>query len=130
MTPGALGKVYRDGETIVRQGEMGDSMFVIQQGNVEVLREEAGETFRLTSLGPGELFGEMSLCEKAPRSATVRAVGEARVLTVDRRTFLGRVQEDPSLAFRVLQTMSARIRLLDQEIARLRERLGAAQMEP
>ena len=42
MTTGALGTVYRDGETIVRQGEMGDSMFVIQQGSVEVLREEAG----------------------------------------------------------------------------------------
>ena len=130
MTSGALGKLYPDGEPIVRQGEMGDSMFVIQQGNVEVLREEAGRTFRLTSLGPGELFGEMALFEKAPRSATVRAVGEARVLTVDKRTFLQRVQEDPSLAFRVLQTMSARIRSLDGEVARLREQTRAAQMEP
>jgi len=130
MTSGALGKLYPDGEPIVRQGEMGDSMFVIQQGNVEVLREEAGRTFRLTSLGPGELFGEMALFEKAPRSATVRAVGEARVLTVDKRTFLQRVQEDPSLAFRVLQTMSARIRSLDGEVARLREQTRAAQTEP
>lgn len=121
--------VYHDGETIVRQGEMGDSMFVIQQGSVEVLREEAGRTFRLRELGPGELFGEMALCENTPRSATVRAVGEARVLTVDKRTFLRRVQEDPSLAFRVLQTMSARIRLLDGEVARLREQSRAVPME-
>jgi CRP-like cAMP-binding protein len=129
MTTGALGTIYRDGETIVRQGEMGDSMFVIQQGSVEVLREEAGRTYRLTELGPGELFGEMALCEKEPRSATVRAVGEARVLTVDKRTFLRRVQEDPSLAFRVLQTMSARIRALDGEVARLREQSRAVLME-
>jgi len=130
MTTGALGTAYHDGEPIVRQGEMGDSMFVIQQGTVEVLREEGGRTFRLTLLGPGDLFGEMALCEKECRSATVRAVGDARVLTVDKRTFLRRVQEDPSLAFRVLQTMSARIRSLDGEIARLRVQSRAGQMEP
>jgi len=130
MTTGALGRVYRDGEFIIRQGEMGDSMFVIQQGKVEVLREETNRTFSLTELGPGDLFGEMALCEKEPRSATVRALGEVRVLTVDKRTFLRRVQEDPSLAFNVLQTMSARIRSLDAEVARLRERFRTEQMEP
>lgn len=130
MSGRALGKVYRDGEPIVRQGEMGDCMFVIQQGTVEVLREEAGQTFRLTELGAGEIFGEMALCEKEPRSATVRAVGEVRALTVDKRTFLRRVQEDPSLAFHVLRAMSARIRSLDVEVARLREQLRAGRRDP
>lgn len=130
MTTGALGRVYRDGETIVRQGEVGDSMFVIQQGSVEVLREEAGKTFRLTELGAGEIFGEMALCEKEPRSATVRALGEVRVLTVDKRTFLRRVQEDPSLAFRVLKAMSGRIRNLNMEVAQLRQHLHGERKEP
>lgn len=130
MSAGALGRVYRDGETIVRQGEMGDCMFVIQEGSVEVLREEGGRTYRLTELGPGEFFGEMALCEKEPRSATVRAVGEVRALTVDRRTFLRRVQEDPSLAFRVLKAMSARVRSLDVEVARLRGALCHGAEEP
>lgn len=130
MTTGALGRVYRDGETIVRQGEMGDCMYVIQDGRVEVLREDGGRTFRLSELGTGEFFGEMALCEKAPRSATVRAVGEVRALTVDRRTFLRRVQEDPSLAFRVLKAMSARVRSLDIEVARLRGALRPGAEEP
>lgn len=129
MTNGALGRVYRDGEAIVLQGEMGDCMYVIQQGKVEVLREEGGRMFRLTELGAGELFGEMALYEKAPRSATVRAVGEVRALTVDKKTFLRRVQEDPSLAFNVLRAMSARIRALDVEVARLRDQLRAGQKE-
>jgi CRP/FNR family cyclic AMP-dependent transcriptional regulator len=124
MSGRGLGRVYRDGEPIVLQGEMGDCMFVIQQGRVEVLREEPGRTFRLTELGPGEIFGEMALCDRAPRSATVRAVGEVRALTVDKRTFLRRVQEDPSLAFNVLRALSARIRALDEEVARLREQLA------
>lgn len=130
MRDGALGKIYRDGESIVRQGEIGHCMYVVQQGSVEVLREEAGRTFRLTELGPGDIFGEMALCEKAPRSATVRAVGEVRVLTVDKRTFLRRVQEDPSLAFHVLRAMSARVRALDIEVARLRDRAGGLAKEP
>lgn len=123
MKTRALGKVYVDGETIVRQGEIGHCMFVIQRGKVEVLHEEGDSTFHLTELGPGEIFGEMALCEKAPRSATVRAVGDVRVLTVDKRTFLRRVHEDPSLAFHVLQALSARIRRLNIEVSRLRKRV-------
>jgi CRP-like cAMP-binding protein len=127
---GALGKVYGNGESIVRQGEMGDCMFVIQQGKVEVLREEGGKLFRLTELGPGEIFGEMALYEKVPRSATVRALGAVRALTVDKRTFLRRVQEDPSLAFNILRALSARIRTLDVEVAHLREQLRVERKEP
>jgi len=130
VTSGALGRVYRDGETIVRQGETGDCMYVIQQGKVEVLREGGGRTIRLTELGAGEIFGEMALYEKTPRSATVRAVGEVRVLTVDKRTFLRRVQEDPSLAFNVLRALSARIRALNVEVSTLREQLRARHEEP
>ncbi|HEX6850838.1 MAG TPA: cyclic nucleotide-binding domain-containing protein [Candidatus Polarisedimenticolaceae bacterium] len=129
MTGGALGRLYGDGEAIVRQGEVGDCMYVVLMGTVEVLREEGARTVRIAELGPGEMFGEMALCEKQPRSATVRAIGEVRALTVDKRTFLRRVQEDPSLAFNVLKALSSRIRTLDIEVARLRERLRAADPE-
>jgi len=121
MSDRALGKVYRDGEEIVRQGEVGDCMFVIQEGQVEVLSELEGEAFRLGQLGPGDFFGEMAIVEKQARAATVRAVGEARVLTVDKRTFLRRVQEDPTLALNILRTLCHRIRALDGEVAELRE---------
>jgi CRP-like cAMP-binding protein len=53
------------------------------------------------------------------RSATVRALGEARVITVDKRNFMRRVHEDPALAFRLVETMSNRIRKLTQRIAEL-----------
>lgn len=125
MSEGALGRVYAAGDTIVRQGEVGDCMFVVLHGTVEVLRSEGGRTVRIAELGPGEMFGEMALCEKQPRSATVRAKDEVRALTVDRRTFLRRVQEDPSLAFNVLRALSSRIRALDAEVAKLRERLAS-----
>ena len=105
-----LGKIYRDGETFVRQGESGDTMFVIQAGQVEVVQENDGKVVPLAVRGEGEFFGEMALVERETRSASVRALGEARVLTIDQRTFHRRVREDPALAYRILQKMSQRIR--------------------
>ncbi|MBN1476130.1 cyclic nucleotide-binding domain-containing protein [Candidatus Sumerlaeota bacterium] len=122
MANGALGREYQDGETIVRQREAGDCMFVIQEGQVEVLGEREGEEVRLAVLDKSDFFGEMALFERDVRSATVRALGPARVLTLDRRTFLRRIQEDPSLAFRILEKMSNRIRELNAEVVRLRSR--------
>jgi CRP-like cAMP-binding protein len=116
----ALGRTYADKEYIIRQGEVGDCMYVVQMGKVEVVREEGGAEVRLAVLEEGDFFGEMALFEQDVRSATVRSLGESQVLTVDRKTLLGRVQEDPSLAFNILRTLSNRIRKLDEELGRAR----------
>ena len=120
MRIGAMGQLYEDRVHIVSQGEVGNCMYIVQKGLVEVVREKPdGETL-LSVLGPGEIFGDMALFSKQPRSATVRAKGKARVLTIDKKGFLKRVHEDPSLAFRILRQMSERILKLDEEIARLK----------
>ena len=124
MDQGALGRDFADGEIIVRQGDDGDTMFVIQEGQIEVLKETDGEETRLRIASEGEFMGEMAIFEREKRSATLRALGDVRVLTIDKRNFLRRVHEDPSLAFRIVQTMSGRIRELSDEIARLRHELG------
>ena len=124
MDQGALGREYEDGEIIVRQGEAGDSMFVIQEGQVEVLKESDGRETRLRIAGEGEFMGEMAIFERVDRSATLRAMGQVRVLTIDKKNFLRRVHEDPSLAFRIVKTMSGRIRELSDEIARLKNEPG------
>jgi CRP/FNR family transcriptional regulator len=120
MAAGALGSIYRDGEIIIRQGDLGDRMYVIQEGKAQVLIEREGEEQAIRMAGEGELIGEMAIVERAVRSATVRAVGDVRVLTVDKKNFLRRVHEDPSLAFRIVQTMSRRVRELSDEVARLK----------
>jgi CRP-like cAMP-binding protein len=120
MSMDGLGKIYGDQQVVIRQGEIGDCMFVIQKGRVEVIREANGSDFRVAVLEEGDIFGEMAIFEKEFRSATVRALGEARVLTVDKRTFLRRVQEDPSLAFNLARLMSKRIRRLNLELEALR----------
>lgn len=117
---GALGRVYNDGEVIIRQGEAGECMYVVQEGEVEVYTVQDGEEVLLAIRKAGELIGEMAIFEREVRSASVRARGEARVLTLDKKNFLRRINEDPSLAFRIVQAMSGRIRELSEEVARLR----------
>lgn len=126
MRRAALGKSWADGEAIVRQGEVGNSMYVVQAGEVEVLRETEDGELRLAVLGAGDFFGEMSIFEHEVRSATVRARGEARVLTVDKRTLLKRIKEDPFLAVGILQTMSNRIREINAELVRVRAATAAS----
>ncbi|MBI4591059.1 MAG: cyclic nucleotide-binding domain-containing protein [Candidatus Rokubacteria bacterium] len=122
MDEGALGQQYADGEVICRQGEPGDRMYVIQAGRATVVREEGGTEVVVRELIAGDVFGEMAIFERQPRSATVRAKGTARVLTLDKRAFLRGVHEDPSLAYGILQAMSQRIRSLTEELSRLKSK--------
>lgn len=127
MSSGALGKDYQDGEIIVRQGDVGDAMYVIQQGEVEVLAERDGEQTLLRVAKEGELLGEMAIFEQQPRSATLRARGGVRLLTVDKKNFLRRISEDPTIAFRVVEVMAKRVRELSDEIVRLEARIQATE---
>jgi len=120
MNHGELGKVYANGEYIIRKGEVADCMYVIQEGEVEVIAAQEGREVRLAVRGPGEFIGEMAIFERQSRSADVRALGSARVLTVDKKNFLRRVHEDPTLAFRLVESMSSRIRALSEEVAGLK----------
>jgi CRP-like cAMP-binding protein len=121
-----LGKTYRPGEIIVRQGDVGDCMYVIQDGDVEVLKEEDGVQTVVDTMHTGDIFGEMAIIDKTVRSSTVRASSLVRIMTIDKKTFVRRVQEDPSLALTVLKVMSQRVRKLDLEVAALKQELGSA----
>jgi hypothetical protein len=114
---GALGKTYQHGDVVIRQGEKGSSMYVVQDGYVEVIKEANGQDVQLAILGKDEFFGEMAIFEKDVRGATVRALGTARILTVDSKNMLRRIHEDPSLACRLVQVMSSRVRKLGNDYA-------------
>ncbi len=118
----SLGKRYKSGESIVCQGTAGNCMYVIQEGQAEVYREENGHEIRMAVLKEGDFFGEMSIFDHEVRAATVRALGDVRVLTIDKKTFMRRIQKDPSLAFDIVRTMSQRIRQLNCDLGELRAR--------
>ena len=116
MRNNKLGRPYRDGEVVIKKGDEGNCLFVIQQGNVEVFDENGDGEIKIAELGPGEFFGEMGLFEKDVRSCTVRASGNAKILTIDKRNFYKTIQKDPTLAYRLLQKMSFRLRELNKKV--------------
>jgi CRP-like cAMP-binding protein len=72
---------------IFREGDRGDWLYVVTEGEVEVLRGRGDDAAPLRRLGRGECFGEIALVSDRPRSATVRAVAASNVLAVDREAF-------------------------------------------
>ncbi|HSL47444.1 MAG TPA: cyclic nucleotide-binding domain-containing protein [Candidatus Deferrimicrobiaceae bacterium] len=125
MEAGELGRVLEPGETLFSQGDPGDCMFVIQEGRVEIVIDQGGRPIKIADRAAGECVGEMALFEREVRMATVRAMERTRVLTVDRKNLLQRIHEDPSLGYRLIQTLSQRLRQLTHEVVRLK-RTGQA----
>ena len=82
-----------------------------------------GGEVRIAVLQAGDIFGEMAILQKEVRSATVRTLTETRLLTVDKKTFLSRVHEDPSLAFNIVRMMAQRIRTLNAKLGERRARV-------
>lgn len=111
-----LGRLYKDGETIIKQGEEGDCVYVIQEGKVEVIDESDSCEVKIAELDRAEFFGEMGLFEKDLRSCTVRALGDARVMTIDKRNFYTTIQKDPAIAYRLLEKMSQRLRETNKKL--------------
>ena len=110
---------YGPGEAMVLEGAEGRSMFHVLRGTVEILKElEPGHTVAVRQLGPGEVFGEMTLFLDAPRSATVRATEECLLLKVDRDSIKGLLDENPYLLERfaaMVQERQAELKSLDRE---------------
>ncbi|MBF0311377.1 MAG: cyclic nucleotide-binding domain-containing protein [Magnetococcales bacterium] len=111
-----LGQLYQAGEIIYRPGDAGEALYVIQEGEVEVLLQTWRGEEQLALLGAGQIFGVVSLfTADRQRFTTVRAVCDSHILSVDERTFIHQLHYDPSLAFRVLRHMAQRIYDLDHQ---------------
>jgi CRP-like cAMP-binding protein len=107
---------FTDGQIIVGEGEMSREMYIIQRGRVEVVKWLRGRPVVLATLERGSFFGEMSLLESQPRSATVRAKGDTDLLVIEPGALLLKFRRDPTFAFEMLQHMSRRIRDLDEQL--------------
>ncbi|HKZ52765.1 MAG TPA: cyclic nucleotide-binding domain-containing protein, partial [Candidatus Acidoferrales bacterium] len=113
---GLLGKKYKEGEIIYRQGDVGDCMYAVQGGEVQLLRRQQEKESCLAVLRSGDFFGERALFEEEIRSATARALTDVWVFTLEKDSFLHRIHEDPSLAFRIIERMSHRIQQLESAL--------------
>ena len=112
---------FDEGDHIVEAGDAGGSLFVIVEGSVQVLYPGHETDVQLAVLGPGDFFGEMALLNAKPRSATVRARTLVRALEVEQDAFHKLILDSPSVAIRILEVLSLRIRGADEQIGALAE---------
>ncbi len=105
-------RIFHAGEVVFEENSDGRQMYVINAGQVHVLRRSQGRQVRIGTLGPGEIFGEMALVDDQPRSATVVAAEEnTRILEIDQALFIYLVGQQPTFALMVLKAISMRLRI-------------------
>jgi len=128
---GALGKSYQPGDVLLEQGQISEGMHIILEGQVALMHEENGKETFLGVRSTGEVLGEAELLEQDSQMTKVVAISPVRLLTVDKDNFTRRINEDPSMAYRLFKLMSSRQRelshevlLLNREIDRLTEGQG------
>jgi small-conductance mechanosensitive channel/CRP-like cAMP-binding protein len=109
---------YTFGEVIIRQGDAGDELFIVQSGEVSVLLGRAGgSTVEVARLGPGKFFGEMSLMTGERRSATVQAAMDCELVKVDKESFHDILAAAPDLAERITEVLVTRQTEIDENVS-------------
>lgn len=111
---------FAAGERIITEGETGDCLYVLLQGEVIVFRTSEGKRVELARLHQGHVFGEMAILTEETRSADIEAAVDCTCLSIEREPFRSLVEERPQIAFGIFEALSARIREADQVIAKLR----------
>ena len=116
----AVKKTYPKDNVIFFEQDEGDSLFIIARGSVKIAKiSNEGKEVILAILGLGEFFGDMSLLDGLPRSATVIAVEETEVSSIRRKEFISLINDNPLIAVKLLSVLSQRLRDANSKIGNL-----------
>jgi CRP/FNR family cyclic AMP-dependent transcriptional regulator len=107
------------GETVFDEGDPGDQLYVIQSGEIELIREIPSKERVVARLGPGDFFGELGVVLGEPRTARAVAVNAARVIALDRETLEGMCLEAPEIAIRMIRVLVSRLIEAERRLAAL-----------
>ena len=100
-------------ETLFREGDEGDQMYLIKSGKIRIVKEMSkGEEKTLAVLEAGAFFGEMAVLDKRPRSASAIAETDTELIIVNRDVFLRKINENPFIKY-VISTLTERLRKTD-----------------
>lgn len=114
-----LGKDFPKGHILFHDGDAGREMYVIQSGRVRISKAVRDVDKTLVVLGPGEFFGEMSILNNQPRSATATVEEGAKLLVIDPKTFEAMVRGNAEIAVRMIKKLAARLQEADEQIENL-----------
>ena len=114
-------KKFPAGRYIFREGEAGDSAFVVTEGNVEIVRASAGGgEVVLGTIGPGGMFGEMALIDNHPRMASARAIGdEAEVMVISRQMLHKKLETADPFHRALIDILTNHVRSLADQLVKL-----------
>jgi CRP-like cAMP-binding protein len=115
------------GEYVFREGDLGTEMFIIQEGEIHILKKIAGESRILTRLEKGDFFGEMAVLENVPRSADAFAARDSKLIPINGSRFDEMIRRNPEISVRIMRKYSRRLReatSMLQELAGGDARLG------
>lgn len=107
------------GAHVFDEGDLGTEMYIIQEGRIEIFKRIEGRESRLAVLEKGDFFGEMSVLEDLPRTATARTVEHSRLLQINGSTFDQMLRSHPEIAVRMMRKLSRRLRETDALLERL-----------
>lgn len=117
---------YRSGDVIIKEGDIGETAYIVRKGRVEVSKNIAGKRTILCELTKGNIFGEMGMIDEKPRSATVTAATETVLEEIHRDVFFHALKEEQDLAVKTLRVLFERLRKADQTIARMKSEFIAS----
>src|SRR3712207_3992926 len=98
------------GQLVIQEGEPGDALYVVLDGELEITKRQGGQDILLAVSRAGEFLGEMSLLEQTPRSASVRTLRESRLLVISQAAFQTLLSCSPSAPLTILHTLTSRLR--------------------
>src|SRR5687767_15335668 len=101
---------FASGDLIFSQGDLGTDMFIIQEGEVDIIKHIQNESHLLSHLERGDFFGEMALMENTPRTADAVATTDVKVVAINGSRFDEMLRKNPEIAVRIIRKYSKRLR--------------------
>lgn len=103
------GRALEKGDTIFKEGDPGDEMYIIQEGSVEIVKNLGGRNQVLATLEKGDFFGEMAIVNRIRRTATARAGSGLKLLAFDRNGFQQMIEKNPKIALNIIDKLCRRL---------------------
>jgi CRP/FNR family transcriptional regulator len=114
----AVPRSFPMGSVLIREGDPGDTCYVLRSGRARVTREHAGHGITLTNIGPGEIFGELAMFDGEVRSATVEALEDVEVVAILADDLRRVLREHPETAVKLLRALAQKLRDANERLAR------------
>lgn len=117
------------GQSLMRQGEMGDAAYLILSGEADVLTDTADGLVKVASIGRNGFVGEMAILRDQPRTATVTAATEVSTLRITKESFFQLIEDSPKIAIELMRILAQRLESTTMDLTGARAKLRAAGIE-